>query len=176
MARSPVNKATATDPRGEFPLDVLTYVFHLFAVASRHREARLDEILQPLGLNLSRYRSLSVIATFEPCAMSELAEYTAIDRTTLTRVVDHLVDDALVARATPPQDRRQVVLTLTDKGRDAYRGSVKAIYRLNRQLLEGLPEDEMRRVARALAQVTVNLTPDPDLQARLLLRHRVESR
>ena len=35
------------DPRGEFPLDVTSYVFHLFAVVARHRDARLEAVLKP---------------------------------------------------------------------------------------------------------------------------------
>ncbi len=43
--------AAYVDPQGEFPLDLTTYLFHLFVVIARHRDARLDEALEPLGLN-----------------------------------------------------------------------------------------------------------------------------
>jgi MarR family transcriptional regulator, lower aerobic nicotinate degradation pathway regulator len=171
MARTPLTSNAGVDPRGEFPLDVVTYVFHLLAFISRHREARLDEILHPLGLNLSRYRALSVVATFEPCTMSQLADYTATDRTTLTRTVDHLVDDGFVARTTPREDRRQVLLTVTEPGQDAYRRAAEAIRRLNRQLLAVLEDDDQRQVARALTPVLERLVDEPELRRRLLLRH-----
>src|ERR1700736_765180 len=110
MSLSPRRSASTMDPRGEFPLDLASYVFHLFSVVGRHREAKLETILKPLGLSLARHRALSVIATLEPCTMSELAEFSATDRTTLTRTVDQLVDAGLVERTTPREDRRQVQL------------------------------------------------------------------
>lgn len=160
----------STDPKGEFPLDLTTYFFHLFAVIGRHRESRMEQILQPLGLSVSRHRALSVIASLASCSMSDLADYSAVDRTTMTRTVDQLVDAGLVVRTTPREDRRQVLLTLTDAGRVACEGSLKAIYRLSRGLLEGVPEADQRVAARAFETILANLLDDPGLVERLLLR------
>jgi DNA-binding MarR family transcriptional regulator len=170
MSLSPRRSASTMDPRGEFPLDVTSYVFHLFSVVGRHREARLDSKLKPLGLSLARHRALSVISTLEPCTMSELAEYSATDRTTLTRTVDQLVDAGLVERTTPREDRRQVLLTLTPDGAAACRRSLQAIYRVNRDLLAGLAEDEQRAVARAFEACLAALVDDEALLRRLTLR------
>jgi len=158
------------DPKGEFPLDLTTYVFHLFAVVGRHREARIDALLKPLGLNLSRHRALSVVASLEPCTMTELADFSAVDRTTLTRTVDQLVDAGLVERGTPREDRRQVLLTLTNEGRALYRRSLQAIFRLNRDLLAKLADPDQRRLARGLEGFLDVLVDDPALRERLLLR------
>ena len=159
-----------SDPQGEFPLDLTTYVFHLLAVVGRHREAQLDKLLHPLGLNLSRHRAISVIASQGPLTMSELADYCAIDRTTMTRIVDQLVEAELVERATPREDRRQVILSLTPKGAATCRESLKAIWRHNRHLLEGLDEGRQRAAARALESFLTRLVDDPALLDRLLLR------
>ncbi|MEJ0065579.1 MAG: MarR family transcriptional regulator [Caulobacteraceae bacterium] len=155
---------------GEFPLDLTSYVFHLFAVVGRHREARLETALKPLGLSLSRHRALSVIYTLEPCTMSELADFSAVDRTTLTRTVDQLVDGGLVERATPREDRRQVVLTLTDQGRRSCRRALKAIYAVSRELLAGVAEEDQRVVARSLEAMLGRLVDDPAMLRRLTLR------
>jgi DNA-binding MarR family transcriptional regulator len=170
MSTTPRPRPANRDPEGEFPLDVTTYVFHLFAVTSRHREARLDEILKSLDLNLSRHRALSVIARLAPCTMSELAEFSAVDRTTLTRTLDQLVEAGLAAREVPSQDRRQVLLTLTPEGRDVYGRSLKAIAGLNRALLAQMPEEDQRRVARAFEHFLGNLVEDEALRRRLTLR------
>jgi DNA-binding MarR family transcriptional regulator len=167
---APSRPASTLDPAGEFPLDLTSYVFHLFAVVGRHREARLEAALKPLGLNLSRHRALSVIYTLQPCTMSELADFSAVDRTTLTRTVDQLVDSGLVERATPREDRRQVVLTLTDHGRRACRRSLQAIYGVSRELLTGLAETDQRLVARSLETMLGALVDDPAMLQRLTLR------
>ena len=128
MSATSERTASTADPQGEFPRELTSYLFHLFAVVSRHREARLETELKPIGLNLSRHRALSVISTLQPCTMSELADFSAVDRTTLTRTVDQLVDSGLVERTTPREDRRQVLLTLTEQGRTTCQRSLRAIY------------------------------------------------
>ena len=170
MNVAPARPVSTTDPEGEFPLDLTTYVFHLFAVVARHREARLESELKRIGLSLPRHRALGVIWALEPCTMSELAGYSAVDRTTMTRTVDHLVDGGLVERTTPREDRRQVVLTLTDEGRRLCRHSLRAVYRANRELLEELAETDQRVVARALEAFLGRLVDDPELRRRLTLR------
>jgi len=170
MSTTSERPASTMDPTGEFPLDLTTYLFHLFAVVARHREARLETELKPVGLNLSRHRALSVVSALQPCTMSELAEFSAVDRTTLTRTVDQLVDGGLVERTTPREDRRQVLLTLTDEGRETCRRSLRAIFGVNRRILDGLIEEDQRRVARALETFLGRLVDDPEMLRRLTLR------
>ena len=176
MTQSPRRRPKSADPDAEFPLDLATYVFHLFAVVSRHREARIDRSLAPLGLNVSRHRALSVVQMLQPCSMTQLAEFTAIDRTTLTRIVDQMVSAGLVERATPPEDRRQVLLTLTEQGGKTCRESLKAIYRLNRDLLVDLSETEQRTLAHAFQRLLVGLVDDEPLRSRLLLVEQSSAR
>lgn len=167
---APSRSASTLDPTGEFPLDLTSYVFHLFTVVARHREVRLEAELKSAGLNLPRHRALSVILALESCTMSELAEYSAVDRTTLTRTVDQLVDAGLVKRATPREDRRQVVLTLTNDGRRLCKRSLRAVFHVNRELLEGLAEADQRTFARALEAFLGRLVDDQQLLQRLALR------
>jgi DNA-binding MarR family transcriptional regulator len=164
--------ATTIDPKGEFPFDLTTYLFHLFAALGRYREVALDKAFRPLGLNVARHRALAVIARMEPCSMTELADFSAVDRTTMTRTVDQLVAGGLVERATPPADRRQVLLTLTAQGRSGHQQALRAVYRINRRALEGLPEDVQRSFARAQQAMLTNLIDDRDLTRRLLALRR----
>jgi DNA-binding MarR family transcriptional regulator len=168
MTTSPNRASTTIDPTGEFPFDLTTYLFHVFTVLGRHREAELDEAFQPLGLNVARHRALAVIARMQPCGMTELADFCAVDRTTMTRTIDQLVATALVERATPPADRRQVLLSLTARGGSVHRQALRAVYRVNRRALEGIPEDTQRMVVRAKQAMLTNLVADRDLARRLL--------
>lgn len=160
------------DPAGEFPFDVATYLFHLLAQLSRHRDAELDRALKPHGLNIARHRAISAIARIGPCTMSQLADFSAVDRTTMTRTIDQLVAEGLVERETPRSDRRQVRLTLTGAGEAACRHALNVIYGLNRQLLAEIPEDAQRAVIRAKQRMMMNLLPDQTLARRVLFLER----
>ena len=157
------------DPAGEFPLDATAYIFHLFSATSRHREARIDELLKSLGLNLPRYIALGMIGRFEPCSMTNLAGYSALDRTTLTRMTDQLVRTNLVERSTPPSDRRQVLLSKTEVGRDVLDAARRIVDGVNNELVRALPDADQRAIARGFTTIVSNLVPDPALLRRLLL-------
>jgi DNA-binding MarR family transcriptional regulator len=47
---------------------------------------------------VARHGAIAAIALLEPCTMSALADLTAIDRTTMTRVLDQLVVRGLAER------------------------------------------------------------------------------
>jgi DNA-binding MarR family transcriptional regulator len=164
--------AAPDESAGEFPYPVTTYLFHLFTTIGRLRDARLDKALRPLGLNVSRHRAIAVIALIEPCTMSELAELSAIDRTTMTRIVDQLVARGLAERAGSSADRRQVVMRLTETGRATYRKALRAIEGVNRVALADLPEEALRAMALTQQAILQNLAPDAERARRLLAFRR----
>ncbi|HEY5008128.1 MAG TPA: MarR family transcriptional regulator [Caulobacteraceae bacterium] len=174
MSISADRPPTTVDPTGEFPFDLTTYLFHVFTVLGRHREAALDEAFRPLGLNVARHRALAVVVRMQPCGMTELADFCAVDRTTMTRTVDQLFANGLVERTTPASDRRQVLLTVPPAGRAVHQRALRAVYRVNRRTLEGIPEDAQRTLVRTKQAMLANLVVDPDLARRLLSLSRDE--
>lgn len=53
-----------------------------------------------------------------PARMSELATWQAVDRSTMTTQINRLLKAGLVHRTPHPEDRRSVVVSLTDAGRE----------------------------------------------------------
>ena len=154
----PQAKSASTDPTHEFPFAVDDYLLHLVVAISQFRDSRLDGALRELGLNVSRYRVLGVLERFGASSMTELASFTAMQRTTLTRIADQLVAAGLAERG-ESRDRRQVILTLTDAGREAHARGLEMVRSLNMQVLNKAPEAERRTAARVLMQVVESLAP-----------------
>lgn len=152
-------KSASTDPADEFPFAVDDYLLHLIVAIYQFRDYRLDNALRALGLNVSRYRVLGVLDRFGASSMTELASFTAMQRTTLTRIADQLVAAGFVDRTTEARDRRQVILMLTDLGRETYARGLEMVRALNMQLLDKVPEAERRSAARVLMEVVENLAP-----------------
>jgi MarR family transcriptional regulator, lower aerobic nicotinate degradation pathway regulator len=172
MATSKKRTNTSVDPKGEFPFDVPTHLFSVFTALARHREATLDQAFRPLGINVPRYRALAIISQMQPCGMTELATLSAVDRTTMTRTVDQLVASGLVERATPPNDRRQVLLTVTVEGGAVTQQAHRAVYRINRRALAGLSDHVQRTVVRAHQSMLANIVDDPEVTRRLIVMRR----
>lgn len=87
----------------------------LFRV-EQQRRALVSEALFEQRLNLSQWTALSILARDGACSMTQLAEASAMDRTSLTRTIDGLIVRALVVRYTPPRDRRTVKVETTPEG------------------------------------------------------------
>lgn len=159
----------SADRAEKFGDDVPEYFFYLLFQAMRRRDAAFETVLATLDLSLAHWRAISTIRRMEGCAMTEVATFTAIDRTTLTRSIDQLVRRGLVARQTPDHDRRQVRLHLTEAGEQAYNQAVGRLMDFNRQALAGVDEARRREISRGLATVVANLAPD-DVLAEALIR------
>lgn len=158
----------SVDSTGEFPLAPAEYIFYLLFQAARQRDLYFTRTAGASGLTLQHWRTLAVIRRIENCSMKDLALYAAIDRTTLTRVVDHLVAQGLVERWSPARDRRQVQVTLSAAGEAAFDGAVARLLRNNRAVLSGVDEASARVAARVLQQVIRNMMDDPLAAERLL--------
>jgi len=150
----------STDPQDEFPFAVDDYLLHLIVAIYQFRDSRLDSVLRTLDLNVSRYRVLGVLERFGASTMTELANFTAMQRTTLTRIADQLVAAGLVERSAEARDRRHVVLHLTNKGHETHGLAMKVVLTLNQRLLIDVPEAQRRSAARVLMQVVENLAPN----------------
>ncbi|MBU1377633.1 MAG: MarR family transcriptional regulator [Alphaproteobacteria bacterium] len=166
--RAPRTKDNSLDPTGEFPLGVPTYLFYLLFQVARQRDVHYDRKLSAAGISLHRWRIIAVIRRIENCSMKDLALFSAVDRTTLTRAVDQLVAEELVERWSSPRDRRRVNLSLTPKGEAVHGQATRALQHGNEAMLEGVDEDALRGAARLLQQVIRNVVEDPLIANRLL--------
>jgi DNA-binding MarR family transcriptional regulator len=156
----PKIQLASIDPTEEFPFAVDDYVLHLVVAIYQFRDSRMDGALRTLGLNVSRYRVLGVLERFGASTMTELANFTAMQRTTLTRVADQLVAAGWVERSAEARDRRHVVLDLTDLGRETHGRAMGLVLNLNKRLMDSVPEHERRSAARVLMQIVDNLAPN----------------
>lgn len=72
------------------------------------------------GLTVDQWRVLDILADGEGHPMSEIAGTIVVPGPTLTKIVDKLVDAALVYRLVDDRDRRRVLAFLSDKGRSLH--------------------------------------------------------
>ena len=144
------------------------YLFYLLHQVANRRNRDFAAPLDALGLNLQLWRAMSTINRLESCLMSELAEFTTVDRTTLTRTVDHLVAEGLVVRRAAVRDRRLVCLELTLHGGEVFRRAVAALKDHNVRALAGLSQEEIRTFRATLQRILANIVPDAVLFEQLL--------
>jgi DNA-binding MarR family transcriptional regulator len=149
------------DPEGEFALDLPEQFSWLLFQLDRHRDRKLEPLLEEVGLTGLRWRTLNIIRRIEDCSMSDLARFSAIDRTTLTRSIDQLVAEGLIERCAHEKDRRVVLLRLTAEGEVFYGRAVHVVLAYNRRNLAAAPLDQRRDLIRAMASILAGLIDDP---------------
>ena len=152
----------SSTPTGEVGAEFDEYLFYLLTQVANRRAKDFSPALDALGISLAEWRTLSVINRLEGCQMSELSEFTTVDRTTLTRTVDRLVAADLAHRSTALNDRRQVVITLTAHGRSVFEQAVETLKSYNVDVLAGLSEDDLRLLRGLLQRILMNIVREPD--------------
>jgi DNA-binding MarR family transcriptional regulator len=86
------------------------------------RAERLASGLEP-GLSDTQLAALGALESHGVMTPGELAEHEKVQPPSMTRVIAALEERGLVIRAPHASDRRQVVLTVTDQGKEVVRQS-----------------------------------------------------
>ena len=99
----------------EQDLETMTALVPLLMGAFQRRLAR---DLSGFGLTVSQFVTLNALEDYEgECRMGPLAAAALQSAASMTGIVDRLLERGLVERQRHPEDRRSVVVQLTDKGR-----------------------------------------------------------
>ncbi len=120
--------------------------FQQIAVAVFHAE------VEAAGYDLTpvQYAALAAIATHSGLDQATLAGLIAYDRTTITGVVDRLVQKGLVVRQPSPRDRRAHELQITAAGKKTLRGIEPAVQAAQKSMVRGLNAGESKELMRLL--------------------------
>ena len=85
-------------------------------MAARVVNRHYDRALAPVGVTTSQYAILARLEREGAMPIGLLAGRLALDRTTLSRELQPLLDDGLASLDTDPGDRRRKIVTLTRAG------------------------------------------------------------
>lgn len=76
----------------------------------------IREMLAASGVNEQKWRVLRVLQEQGPLELSQVAEAACLLLSSLTRMVRPMEEEGLIARHTPPEDRRKTVIRITAAG------------------------------------------------------------
>ncbi len=98
------------------------------------------------GVTVSQCHTLDMLGGHGEMSMVQLARKLFLDKSTITRVVDGLVERELVVRRFDDSDRRLIYVALTAAGRKLLEG-IRAQQRHSlRQILERVPAGERQKL------------------------------
>lgn len=134
-------------------------LLQLLTQAERLLQRRLSVILRAEDCSAEAWRVLTLLAAEGGRPMTEVAEGAFLPPGTLTKVVDHLVEQGLVYRRVDPLDRRRIRAYLSPRGRRLHD-------RIDGQVQESvgalaLPESDREQLTALLGALTDALSRRP---------------
>ncbi len=118
----------------------------------------LSKLLDHLDIE-KHYAILVMIeqASDAGCTQQYIADANRIDKASMVRIIDNLVERNLIERMPNPEDRREHRIVLTNKAQKMMPEVHKAIQELNKLCLNGLSKDEITVFSKALSVIADNL-------------------
>lgn len=117
--------------------------------------ARIQDVLNPLGLNVSQNQVLQILAMSPTGAqkLSPISVQLLVHRTRITVVVDQLEKAGLVVRKAHPTDRRAVLAELTPAGRAVAEEANRLMIETNFGMPEGVSERDLDHLTALLKSI-----------------------
>ena len=105
------------------------------------------------GLSIWQWRVVAVLGGAERLTAQDLAARTAMDKVTVSRAVNALIDRGLVIKSKHERDGRSALLALTDEGRSVYDEVAPIALKHEADLLEGFSESEIAQLTDILLRL-----------------------
>lgn len=124
----------------------MLYVIKQLELAVR---ARLDAVLKPAGVTALQYTALSVLERRPTMSASDLARASFVRAQSTADLVAALTRRGLIERSVDPNNRRRLLISLTEEGYAFLAEYDPLVAELEEQMLNGLDpreRDEFRRL------------------------------
>ena len=120
------------------------------------RGVQLDFFLKR-GITQTQFLVLGAVLSYERCAMGTLARSLHVTMPTMSGIVERLVQAGFLRRVPPAEDRRQVVVELTAKGRQFLQQFQAVVQRRWEEVLRPLAPADLAAFYRVITKLTRQL-------------------
>lgn len=133
------------------PIPLENWIGYRFSLVS----ARLGEFVSRMyasrhDLTVPAWRSLAVVARYQPLTAKQLGTLTSSDAFKVARAIELLVRRGLIRRDVDKADRRRANLRLTAAGRKVYKDIEKFVVRVENELAAALGASELAMLRQSL--------------------------
>jgi DNA-binding MarR family transcriptional regulator len=138
-------------------LELEDHLFFLCTQVVYRRDRALNNTLKAFSLLATEWRTLGTLLRKGPLTMQDLAQWTAYDRTRLTRMLNSMEAQDWVRRVGSESDGRSVVVQIAPKGASLYKRAEKAVDALTDEIMAACPTSDIERVRRSLQAMRAKL-------------------
>jgi DNA-binding MarR family transcriptional regulator len=143
-------------------IDLETSLGYLLKEASSALRASMEEVLRPLGMSITHYSCLELLAQRPGLSNSELARGAFVTRQSMNVLLQSLERDGLVTRPQQPTVGRVLPTELTADGRRQLAVASAAVRGVEDRMKSGLSDQERSNLGAMLARCVSSLR-EPEL-------------
>lgn len=138
-------------------IDLDTSLGYLLKEAASALRAAMEEVLRPLGMTITHYSCLELLAQRPGLSNSELARGAFVTRQSMNVLLQGLERDGFVMRPAEPPAGKALPTTLTPRGRQSLAAATAAVRSVEVRMLSGMTDAEQSAAFRALRSMTHSL-------------------
>jgi len=141
-------------------IDLQTSLGYLLKEAASALRTAMEDVLRPLGMNITHYSCLELLAQRPGLSNSELARGAFVTRQTMNVLLQSLERDGFVTRATEPSAGKALPTRLTERGRRSLEQASAAVRSVELRMLAGMTPEEQKDAFRSLQSMVRSLRGD----------------
>ena len=143
-------------------LDLSEYLPYLINRIGSALVENMQVELTPYGLTITMWRVLAVLSERDRQRQIDISDLTAIDVSTLSRLVSRMIKMGLVSRVRSDTSNREVIVELTAKGRALVNRLIPTARKMEREAIAGLSQSDLAITRDCLRQMYLNVAPHED--------------
>ena len=144
-----------------FKLD--RHIFYLFGQIYGRRDQQLAKSLRAFRLSVPQWRVMAALVDLGSCTINRLSDLTVVDRTTLSRTLDRMERNGLVARKRAEADKRSFEIRLAPAGRAMFKRIWPVMSYHNARAVAGLSAREMAQLRKTILKMIANVAVPPEM-------------
>lgn len=138
-------------------IDLDTSLGYLLKEASSALRAAMEEVLRPLGMTVTHYSCLELLAQRPGLSNSELARGAFVTRQSMNVLLQTLERDGFVTRPAAPPVGKALPARLTPRGRSRLDEASAAVRSVEARMLAGMSGTEQAAAFASLQSMVVSL-------------------
>jgi DNA-binding MarR family transcriptional regulator len=142
-------------------IDLDTSLGYLLKEAASALRTSMEAVLRPLGMTVTHYSCLELLAQRPGLSNSELARGAFVTRQSMNVLLQALERDGSVTRAAEAPVGKALPTRLTDTGRTRLAAATAAVRSVEVRMLDGLTADDRAEALRLLRSMVRALRTDP---------------
>ncbi|MEU9346120.1 MarR family transcriptional regulator [Streptomyces sp. NPDC048278] len=114
--------------------------------------SHLDELVKPAGITALQYTALTVLERHDGLSAAQLARDSFVTAQSMADLVRSLETRGLIRRERNPRNRRELLILLTDAGRELLAGVAGSVRELEERMVRELTAHQEEQLRQALSK------------------------